>query len=149
MKITFEIPDIYDRENTKLVTYAITAQAALLAIHTSGMWRNSKCPESISSIPRILYDLVGVCKSKGIRTGLTSRPNTNLGDLTSDHFLSPQTVAEFILDNLKYMENFDLFLKLFECCCSTIAITSDENTALRDLKHTTPTMYKYKEMGIS
>jgi hypothetical protein len=147
MKITFEIPDIYDRENTKLVTYARTAQAALLAIHTSGMWRNSRFSETICPAPRMYYDLVH--QSNGIRTGLTSRPNTNLGDLTSDHFLSPQTVAEFILDNLKYMENFDLFLKLFECCCSTIAITSDENTALRDLKHTTPTMYKYKEMGIS
>ena len=146
MNINFEIPDINDRPNTRLVTFARTAQAALLAIHATGMWRNSKFSEIMCPAPRMFYELVH--KSNGIRTGLTSRPRNNLTDLCPDHFLSPQTVGEFVMDNLKYLEDFDLFLKVFECCCSTIAITSDENTALRGLKYTTPTMYKYQEMGI-
>ena len=84
MNINFEIPDINDRPNTRLVTFARTAQAALLAIHATGMWRNSKFSEIMCPAPRMFYELVH--KSNGIRTGLTSRPRNNLTDLCPDHF---------------------------------------------------------------
>ena len=70
--------------------------------------------------------------------------------LVNDHFLSPQTVGEFILDNPDpYLKNIELFLKVFECVSYTHEIRNTQNLSLAQLKHTVPTTKKYQHMNIN
>jgi len=149
--IQIEIP-VIEHELDRMETYAMSAYISMKALEASGMWRNPLCNvnnEGIRSIPRIFYGQVHSYKSTGINTGLTSDPYGNSDDMTWDHILSPQTGGEFVMDkSKKYLAGYDIFRRVFECMCSSIRVYKKQNTALSDLKHTTPTMYKYKELNI-
>tara|TARA_Y100001951_G_C11281915_1_gene265971 strand:+ start:41 stop:718 length:678 start_codon:yes stop_codon:yes gene_type:complete len=149
--IQIEIP-VIEHEMGRMETYAMTAFIALRALKASGMWRNPLCNvknEGLRANPRPFYDLVFSYKTCGLSTGLISDLYGNSDDMTWDHILSPQTGGEFALDSAeKFLTDFKLFKRFFECMCSTIRIYKTQNTELSDLKHTTPTMYKYKELGI-
>jgi hypothetical protein len=156
MKITIDIPDnnntselvlTDERGYSRIVNAAKAAYVSMSAIHKAGMWRNESYPEILTIAPRIFYDAVRQC-TKGGHTGFTSRPDIKVGDLCHDHYLSPQSGGEFILDTPKYLKDFSLLVKIFDCFRSTIAITSDENTSLINLKHKIPTQFKYKELEI-
>ena len=150
--VEIEVP-IINHDLSRMEVYAMTAFCCLNAVRAAGMWRNPYCnveAEGLRSNPRPFYDQVFSFKTCGISTGLTSDPMGCSDDMTWDHILSPQTGGEFALDNSeKYLTDFELFKRFFMCMCSTIRIYKVQNTKLSDLKHTTPTMYKYKELGIS
>ena len=150
--VEIEVP-VIDHEMSRFEVYAMTAFVCLKSVLASGMWRNPYCnvhDEALRSNPRPFYDQVFSYKTCGLSTGLTSDPNGNSDDMTWDHILSPQTGGEFALDKAeKYLtDDFELFTRLFECMCATIRIYKTQNKLLSDMKHNTPTMYKYKELGI-
>tara|TARA_B110000196_G_scaffold41976_1_gene32231 strand:- start:373 stop:1026 length:654 start_codon:yes stop_codon:yes gene_type:complete len=156
MKITIDIPDI-DTNEDRLETFTKTSYIALLAVYSTGLWKNRKWDNLlVASTTRLFYDQVFTFKKDGFRSGYTSMPSELVGSLTADHFLSPQTVAEFILDTPKYFD-YNLYRKLFKCCCSTHTVAGkkfkdkfegDQNIKLSKLKRTTLTKFKYKELDI-
>ena len=161
----------------KFETYAVTAYLCLNALLP--YWRKDgrtlKCKfggsiditilkyihgeYTLRSFPREYYMMVPT-----IRSGYTSElPPYDLGTyigsdgfsvkndrMVNDHFLSPQTVGEFILDNPDpYLKNIELFLKVFECVSYTHEIRNTQNLSLAQLKHTVPTTKKYQHMNIN
>ena len=49
-----------------------------------------------------------------------------------DHYLSPQFMGRMILDNQeKYLCNLETYTKMFRIACSTVEVTVDENSILR------------------
>lgn len=112
------------------------------------MWRHPKYPHSVRTLPRIFYGMVHSYKSKGIPTGLTSDPYGDPSKMTDDHKNSPQTIGEYVLDRANMILNdYEIFKRIFLFSCETNYIYGVENTALRDLKHKVPTIYKYQEVG--
>ena len=124
-------------------------------------WRKNKY--NLRSYPRHLYDMVmSVGTKSDDKSGYTSELYTHdLGTyidskgkeqndrMVDDHCLSPQTVGEFILDNPDpYLEDFELFMKLFKCISLTHSIRKTQNDSLSSLKHTVPTIFKYQHKNI-
>ena len=124
-------------------------------------WRKNEF--TLRAYPRHLYDMVmSVGTKTENKSGYTSELYTHdLGTyidskgkeqndrMVDDHFLSPQTVGEFILDNPDpYLEDFELFKRLFKCISSTHAIRKTQNDSLSSLKHTVPTKFKYQKKHI-
>ena len=151
----YSIKDL-DRSLTYIHTAFITLRGFI------PYWR--KNVHTLRSYPRALYEYVtSVGIKKHDKSGLTSElyPEFNLGTyidskgkiqndrMVDDHFLSPQTVGEFVLDNPDpYLEDFDLFVRLFKCISSTHLIKKTENDSLSKLKHKIPTRLKYQHKGI-
>ena len=108
------------------------------------------------------FPRAGYMQVQTIKSGYTSElPPYDLGTyinskgkelkvkMVDDHFLSPQTVTEFILDNPDpYLKDVELFRRLFECISYTHEITNIQNTSLAQLKHTVPTFKKYQHKNI-
>ena len=112
------------------------------------MWRNPMFPDSVRTLPRIFYGMVHSFKSSGITTGLTSDLNGDPSKMTDDHKNSPQPVGEYVLDRANLcLNDYEIFKKIFLFSCETNRIYKAENTALKELKHLVPTIYKYQEVG--
>jgi hypothetical protein len=124
-------------------------------------WRKNK--HTLRAHPRALYEwVISVGTKKTDKSGYISELypydlgtyRDSKGDIqndrmVNDHFLSPQTVGEFVLDNPDpYLEDFELFKKLFKCISSTHRIRKSQNDGLSKLKHTVPTVYKYQHNNI-
>ena len=74
-----------------------------------------------------------------------------------DHYLSPQFMGRMILDNQeKYLSDLETYTKIFNIACSTVEVTVEENSILRqytsnkdnDYKVFVPTDQKYERAGI-
>ena len=74
-----------------------------------------------------------------------------------DHYLSPQFMGRMILDNQeKYLCDLETYTKIFNIACSTVEVTVEENSILRqytsnkdnDYKVFVPTDQKYERAGI-
>ena len=74
-----------------------------------------------------------------------------------DHYLSPQFMGRMILDNQeKYLCDLETYTKMFTIACSTVEVTVEENSILRqytsnkdnDYKVYVPTDQKYEKAGI-
>ena len=74
-----------------------------------------------------------------------------------DHYLSPQFMGRMILDNQeKYLSDLETYTKIFNVACSTVEVTVEENSILRqytsnkdnDYKVFVPTDQKYERAGI-
>ena len=124
-------------------------------------WRKNEF--TLRAYPRHLYDMVmsvGTKKTDKSRytselypydlgTYIDSKGKVQNDRMVDDHFLSPQTVGEFVLDNPDpYLEDFELFKRLFKCISSTHNIRHTQNLSLAKLKHTVPTKFKYREKNI-
>tara|TARA_Y100001970_G_scaffold180768_1_gene220077 strand:- start:533 stop:1087 length:555 start_codon:yes stop_codon:yes gene_type:complete len=75
-----------------------------------------------------------------------------------DHCLSPQFIGRMIMDDQsKYLDDYEIFEKVFWYACRTIIVTQRENEALSDLtsnknseyKIFVPTNLKYNYLDIS
>ena len=74
-----------------------------------------------------------------------------------DHYLSPQFMGRMILDNQeKYLCDLETYTRMFTIACSTVEVTVEENSILRqytsnkdnDYKVYVPTDQKYERAGI-
>ena len=74
-----------------------------------------------------------------------------------DHYLSPQFMGRMILDNQeKYLSDYETYKQIFELACSTVEVTVEENSILRQFTSNTdnnykvyvPTDEKYEKAGI-
>ena len=79
--------------------------------------------------------------------------------IVRDHYLSPQFIARFILDNQEiYLSDYSEFKKMFYISCGIVIVTQDENDRLAQLtksnedsnkfKVLVPTNKKYDHIGI-
>ena len=79
--------------------------------------------------------------------------------IVRDHYLSPQFIARFILDNQEiYLSDYSKFKKMFYISCGIVIVTQDENDRLAQLtksnedsnkfKVLIPTNKKYDHVGI-
>ena len=119
-------------------------------------WGN---PDWTRPLTRVFYAL---CFDAGkISTGLISEKalNNKLNGkkTTHDHYLSPQFMGRMILDNQeKYLSDYETYKKIFYLACSTVEVTVEENSNLRqftsntdnDYKVFVPTDEKYESAGI-
>ena len=54
--------------------------------------------------------------------------------IVRDHYLSPQFIARFILDNQEiYLSDYSKFKKMFYISCGIVIVTQDENDRLAQL----------------
>jgi len=140
-------------------TYMFTAFISLRGYLP--FWRKNK--HTLRAFPRTLYEYVmsvGTKKTDKSRytselypydlgTYIDSKGDVQNDRMVNDHFLSPQTVGEFILDTPDpYLEDFELFKILFKCISSTHRIRKSQNDGLSKLKHTVPTIFKYQHNNI-
>ena len=124
-------------------------------------WRKNEF--TLRAHPRALYEwVISVGTKVNDKSGYTSelypydlgtyidsKGDVQNDRMVNDHFLSPQTVGEFVLDNPDpYLEDFELFKRLFKCISSTHRIRKSQNDGLSKLKHTVPTVYKYQHNNI-
>ena len=124
-------------------------------------WREN--PFTVIAYPRILYNMVMSVGTKeddksgytselypyDLGTYIDSKGKEQNDRMVDDHFLSPQTVGEFVLDTPDpYLEDFELFKRLFKCISSTHNIRHTQNLSLAKLKHTVPTIFKYQKKNI-
>mgnify|MGYP001159438468 FL=1 len=74
-----------------------------------------------------------------------------------DHYLSPQFIGRMILDNQeKYLCDLETYTKIFTIACSTVEVTVEENSILRQYTSNKDNEYrvfvstdkKYDEAGI-
>ena len=124
-------------------------------------WRKNEF--TLRAYPRHLYDMVmsvGTKKTDKSRytselypydlgTYIDSKGKVQNDRMVDDHCFSPQTVGEFILDNPDpYLEDFELFMRLFKCISLTHSIRKTQNDSLSSLKHIIPTKFKYQHKEI-
>jgi len=144
-----------DRNETYMFTAFLSLRGYL------PFWRGNE--HTLRAFPRTLYEYVlSVGTKKTDKSGFTSvlyphdlgtyidsKGEEQNDRMVDDHFLSPQTVGEFVLDTPDpYLEDFELFKKLFKCISSTHNIRHTQNLSLAKLKHTVPTIFKYQKKNI-
>ena len=94
----------------------------------------------------------------GIRSGYMSDKAMELkaSKRCHDHATSPQTMFYYIADRWDLFVDFERFFDIYKLCSTTIAVTSEENTALRGyttnegdgIKVTCSIVDRYKNLGI-
>jgi hypothetical protein len=96
------------------------------------LWTSDMDKATESLITHLYYDLVYACYQDFI--GLSTFPmnaNFDVKIHTYDHFLRPQTVCKYIMDNKNvYLEDFIKFAEVFNSCRQVIRCTKKENKAL-------------------
>ena len=116
-------------------------------------------PDWTRPLTRVFY---AWCFDAGkISTGLISEKalqnKLNKKKTTHDHYLSPQFIGRMILDNPeKYLSDYETYKEIFELACSTVEVTVEENSILRQYTSNTdnnykvyvPTDEKYERAGI-
>ena len=116
-------------------------------------------PDWTRPLTRIFYNAMFECGK--ISTGLISEKalhNKLIKEKTThDHYLSPQFMGRMILDNQeKYLSDYETYKEIFYLACSTVEVTVEENSDLRqftsntdnDYKVFVPTDEKYERAGI-
>ena len=59
-----------------------------------------------------------------------------------DHYLSPQFMGRMILDNQeKYLSDLETYTEIFTIACSTVEVTVEENSILRQFTSNTCLLY--------
>lgn len=116
------------------------------------LWTSDMDSVTESMITHLYYDLVFACYQDDIK--LSTFPKNVKFDAkihTHDHFLRPQTICKYIMDNKNvYLEDFKKFAEVFNSCRQVIRCTKKEN---KELSNQTKngggyTQDQYKNAGI-
>ena len=93
-----------------------------------------RCKDSVRAITHSFYNTV---HSLSVPSGLISieavekKKIDHSWALCKDHCYSPQFIGRMIMDNSdKYLNDYDLYRKLFIMSCTTIIITPEQNRSL-------------------
>ena len=122
----------------------------------SHFWGN---PDWTRPLTRVFYNFMfgagtnatGYISEKALQNKLNKKKTCQ------DHYLSPQFMGRMILDNQeKYLSDYETYKEIFELACSTVEVTVEENSILRqftsntdnDYKVYVPTDEKYERAGI-
>ena len=122
--------------------YCLTAWNVLKS--NSYRWHEGLNTDAERSIARMFYQ--SVFDTSAERTGLSTKPGAKYTDegMTDDHYMAPQTVAKFIIESPKILNNYDKFEEIFLFCRRTIVVTKVENEALKELTKKQPVLTKDK-----
>lgn len=119
-----------------------------------------RCKDSVRAITHSFYNTV---HSLSVPSGLISieavekKKIDHSWALCKDHCYSPQFIGRMIMDNSdKYLNDYDLYRKLFIMSCTTIIITPEQNRSLsfltsnrdNDFKIYEHTDKKYQHLNI-
>ena len=134
--------------NNRTYEYCLTAWNNLKA--NAYRWHPELNTNAERTISRMFYQTV--FDSNPDKTGLSSTPGAKHTDegMTNDHYMAPQTVAKFVMENPELLNSYDKFQKIFLFCRKTIVVTKEENKRLAQLTKKQPvlTKDKYYHLGI-
>jgi hypothetical protein len=134
--------------NKRTYEYCLTAWNNLKA--NAYRWHPELNTDAERTISRMFYQ--SVFDSLPDKTGLSSTPNAKSTDegMTDDHYMAPQTVAKFVMENPELLNSYDKFQEIFLFCRRTIVVTKEENARLAQITKKQPvlTKDKYHHLGI-
>jgi hypothetical protein len=130
--------------------YALTAFNSLRA--NQYRWDKMLMTDAERSISRLFYD--SVFSSGADRSGFSTvlKNDWKLQPMTDDHYMSPQSVTKFIMDQSNIMlEDYDYFEDCFMMCRKTHWVMKSQNEELKYLTKKTSilTRDRYKHLGLN
>ena len=116
-------------------------------------------PDWTRPLTRVFYNFMFGAgnNSTGFISESALQNKLNKKKTCQDHYLSPQFIGRMILDNQeKYLCDLETYTKIFTIACSTVEVTVEENSILRqytsnkdnDYRVFVPTDEKYDKAGI-
>ena len=104
------------------------------------------------SISRLFYD--SVFSSGADRSGFSTvlKNDWKLQPMTDDHYMSPQSVTKFIMDQADIiLDDYDYFEDCFMMCRKTHWVMKSQNEELKSLTKKTSilTRDRYKHLGLN
>ena len=131
----------------RLKEYALTTYNSLKV--NSYRWKKGQYGDAEKSISRLLYDQ---CHSTGPQTTkLTTVPKDrqNKELMTHDHYMTPQSATNFVIENKKIILNdFDMFFDFYISCLNTCYILKTQNQEMKTItKKNILTKDRYKFLG--
>jgi hypothetical protein len=103
-------------------------------IANSDHWNSEMTSSTERAVSRIFYHMV--FDSPKIKTGLSTIPHNvkfNTDEHAWDHYLRPQSVAKYIMDNQEEnLIDYKRFRYIFDYCRRVVRCTKKENTLLRE-----------------
>ena len=147
------------KQKYRVETYCRIAFNSLKA-NVDEWFMRRNCKDTVRAITHSFYNTV---HSLSVPSGLISveavekKKQEPEWALCKDHCYSPQFIGRMIMDNSdKYLNNYDLYRKLFIMACTTIIVTPEENRSLsfltsnrdNDFKIYAHTDRKYQHLNI-
>jgi len=112
---------------------------------------DSTSKDAERAISRIFYELV--FSSGANRSGYSTvlKNNWDFQKMCDDHYMAPQSVTKFIMDEGILLDDWDGFLECFMMCRKTHYVTKQQNDQLARLTKNTAvlTRDRYKHMGFN
>jgi len=147
------------KQKYRVETYCKIAFNGLKA-NVDEWFTNRNCKDTVRAITHSFYNTV---HSLSVPSGLVSveavkkKREEPEWALCKDHCYSPQFIGRMIMDNSdKYLNDYELYRKLFITACTTIIVTPEENRSLsfltsnrnNDFKIYAHTDKKYQHLNI-
>jgi len=122
--------------------YCLTAWNNLKG--NSYRWHSELNTDAERSISRMFYQ--SVFDTLNDKTGFSTSPGakSTWEGMVDDHYMAPQTVAKFVMENPKLLNDYDKFQEIFLFCCKTIVVTKEENNKLAQITKKQPVLTKDK-----
>ena len=134
--------------NNRTYEYCLTAWNNLKA--NAYRWHPELNTNAERTISRMFYQ--SVFDSLPDRTGFSSHPGAKYtwNSMVDDHYMAPQTVAKFVMENPELLNDYKKFQEIFLFCRRTIVVTKEENNRLAQITKKQPvlTKDKYYHLGI-
>jgi len=134
--------------NNRTYEYCLTAWNNLKA--NAYRWHPELNTNAERTISRMFYQ--SVFDSLPYKTGLSSTPGakSTWEGMVDDHYMAPQTVAKFVMENPELLNDYKKFQEIFLFCRRTIVVTKEENNRLAQITKKQPvlTKDKYYHLGI-
>jgi len=128
--------------------YCLTAWNNLKA--NAYRWHPELNTDAERSISRMFYQ--SVFDTLNNKTGFSTSPGakSTWEGMVDDHYMAPQTVAKFVMENPELINDYKKFQEIFLFCCKTIVVTKEENAKLAQITKKQPvlTKDKYHYLGI-
>ncbi len=125
---------------TKVDSFSVVAQRSMIA--NLPYWNHDMTGVTERAVSRIFYQMVFDCAY--IKTGLSTTSHNekfNKDKHTWDHYLRPQSVAKYIMDNpVENLLDYKRFRYIFDYCRRVVLCTKKENNLLgqQTNKHNKP-----------
>ena len=138
-----------NRKRKDATEYALTAFNSLKA--NQHRWIDVLISDAERSISRLFYDQV--FSSGADRSGYSTvlKEDWQLQKMCDDHYMAPQSVTKFIMDEQALLDDWDAFVECFMLCRKTHYVKKSQNDKLAALTKKTNvlTRDRYKKLGFN
>ena len=138
------------RKRKNPIEYALTAFNSLKA--NQYRWDKMLISDAERAISRLFYDQVFSSGPDMSGFSTVLKHQWGLQDMTHDHYMAPQSVTKFIMDQADIvLDDYDYFLDCFMMCRKTHYVMKSQNEELSALTKKTKvlTRDRYKHMGFN